>query len=110
MKTDELKIKKLDSREDLEGLSEGDIVIISVGSGRINDFKEYHGPALFIGPRFKGMQDEGFDFCRPQANLKDCFIGYHINRRDIVITEAGEISSGNFFTYGTKYPGLVNLI
>ena len=105
-----LKIKKLENEADLELLAEGDLVMISVGSGRVNDFNEYHGLALFIGQRFKGMQDEGFDFCRPQANLQECFVGYHINKANITITPEGRISSNDFFTYGTKYPSLVNLI
>ncbi|MBI4116706.1 hypothetical protein HY449_03095 [Candidatus Pacearchaeota archaeon] len=110
MKTDEIKIKRLETTEELESLAKGDVIIISVGSGKINDSDEYRGLALFTGQRFKGMQDEGFDFCRPQANAGDCFVGYHINRKDITITHEGVISSRSFSTYGTKYPSLTDLI
>ncbi len=107
MKTDLIKIKKLESIDDLELLSIGDVVIISVGSGQVNDFKEYHGHAMFLGEKFKERQHGGFDFCRRQANLGDCLVGYHIDRQEISVTEEGVISAKEFSTYGTKYPALV---
>ncbi len=109
MKTDLIKVKKLEGTEDLERLAIGDVVIISVGSGEVNDFKEYHGPVMFLGEKFKGMQHRGFDFCRRQANLGDCLVGYHIDRQEISITEEGIISAKEFSTYGTKYPVLVRI-
>lgn len=110
MKTDLIKIKRLENERDMELLEEGDVVMISVGRGQINDFNEYHGAAIFIGERLKGTEDEGLDFCRPQANVEGCFVGYHLFRGGIRITETGAISSSNFFTYGTKYLNLVDLI
>ncbi|MEK6897799.1 MAG: hypothetical protein AABX28_00395 [Nanoarchaeota archaeon] len=113
MKTDLIKIKKLENEKDMELLEEGDIVIISLGSGQINGFNEhneYYGPAIFIGERLKGTGDEGFDFCRPHANTEDCFVGYHLYRKCITITDKGVLSSKVFFTYGTKYPHLASLI
>ena len=111
MRTDLIKIKKLESKKELDLLKEGDVVMISVGSGKINDFKEYQGLAVFIGERLKETKDHGFDFCRPQARcLPGCFVGYHLKRESIIIAGDGVISSDDFFTYGTKCPNLVNLI
>jgi hypothetical protein len=103
MKTDLIKIKRLENKQELEELTEGEVVIISVGSEKIFDNKEYYGLAMFIGKRFKkGTKDYGFDFCRPHANCGDCLIGYHINENEILIIENGIISALNFATYGYK--------
>ena len=107
METDEIKIKRLGTCDDLETLTKSNVVIISVGSGKINDFNEYHGPAVFIRESFKGSQFHTFDFCRPQANLQNCLVGYHLPKESISITETGAISSKEFSTYGLKSPKLM---
>lgn len=94
MKNKTIKAKALEGKKDLGKLAEGDIVIISVGSGRLNDMGEYHGPAIFIG-----KANDGLNFCRPQANSKNS-VGYRIIREDASITATGTISAQNFFTYG----------
>jgi len=114
-----LEIKKLECKEDLEKLCRGDVVILSLGSGKIYDEKEYYGIAIFIG---KSLSDKwyGYDFCRPQANTK-CLIRYHILKENrikkengeilvednIIITKDGEISSKDFYTGGGNDPKII---
>ena len=107
METDKIKIKRLETCEDLETLTERDVVIISVGSGKINDLNEYHGSVVFMGESCKGFQFHTFDFCRPQANLENCLVGYHLLKKNISITKTGAISSKEFSTYGLKSPKLM---
>ena len=107
MEINKIKIKRLRTCDDLKTLTKGDVVIISVGSGKISDFNEYHGPVVFIRESFKESQFHAFDFCRPQANLEDCLVGYHIPKKNISITETGAISSQEFSTYGYKFPKLM---
>ena len=109
MKTNLLKVKRLKDKTDLNLLSEeGDFVIISVGSGNIRDTHEYRGPVAFIGETLKGDTYDGFDFCRHQANLGDCLVGYHLPKNKISITREGVISSPEFATYGCKYDFMKN--
>ena len=75
MEINEIKIKRLKTCADLETLNEGDIVIISIGSGKINDFNEYHGPVVFIRESLKESQFHEFDFCRRQAIRENCLVG-----------------------------------
>ena len=107
MEINEIKIKRLKTCADVETLNEGDTVIISIGSGKINDFNEYHGPAVFIRESLERSQFHEFDFCRPQANLENWLVGYHIPKKNISITETGTISSREFSTYGYKSPKLM---
>ena len=107
MEINEIKIKRLRTYDDLDTLNEGNVVMISVGSGKISDFNEYHGPVVFIRESFKGSQFHGFDFCRPQANLEDCLVGYHLPKKNISITATGTISSQKISTYGCKFPKLM---
>lgn len=95
MKNKTIKVKALEGKEDLVKLAEGDVVIISVGSGRLNDMGEYHGCAIFIG-----KANDGLNFCRPHANANSESVGYHIYKKDASITATGTISARNFFTYG----------
>jgi len=96
-----IKIRKLENFWKLEKLQEGEVVIISIGSGKIYDNKEYYGPVVFIGERLKGSKLHGLDFCRPQANCEDCLIGYHIPLNKIFVFN-GAIHSREFSTYGCK--------
>jgi len=99
---DLIKIKRLENIKELDMLKEGNVVIISVGNGEIPEIREYHGPAIFIEE-----SDGGLDFCRPQANLGNCMIGYNILKDSIKINERGIISSHDFRTYGYKHNKLL---
>ena len=106
---DLIEVTRLENAQDLAHLVEGDVVMLSLGSGEINDFNEYHGLAVYIGERLNGTKDCGLDFCRPQANLGDCLVGYHVNSEEIIEKETGVISAKKFFTYGCKQPQIKSL-
>ena len=99
-----IKIKRLESKKDLRLLTLGNVVIISVK----NVHENYHGPAVFIGKmNYGGEQWGGFDFCRPKHGSKNWAVAYHLNEKEILITEKGIISSHDFWTYMCGKPEYV---
>ncbi len=107
MKTDLIKIKRLETNKDLELLSRGDVVILGLGSGKICDNKEYYGLVVFMG-EWNG----GLNFCRPQSinynsNYNVALVGYFLKKEWISVTKTGQIFSSDFCTYGCKNPELI---
>jgi len=107
METDLIKIKRLEDEKDLGTLTRGNIIILSLSSGKIYDNKEYYGPAVFAYESLNGTKYHGLNFCRPRANYEIASVEYHIPLKEISITETGVISSSTFYTFGSNDPELV---